>query len=423
MYDMIIHIRGVYMIDYIIVALLIALIVLAVVILVRQNSKGDEGLVVVKEQLKMIQDELRIVKEDNIRYSASIRQILDTQQTGLYRNMDALAEQVKSLSEAMDRLRAELGASMQALRDNNMKSLESIRTTVDEKLTESIDTRLANSFKVITDTLEAVTKGVGEMQSLATGVDGLKNLLTNVKTRGGWGEVTLENLLQDVMTPEQYHRQYKIKPNSNDMVDYAIIMPGKEDSEVLLPIDAKFPMEDYQRLIDASQRGDRAMVEESVKALRRRILDEAKGIQSKYISPPTTIDFAIMFLPTEGLFAEVMRIAGLSEEVQNKYRVILAGPTTISALLNSLQMGFRTVAVEKRTSEISKLLVTFKKDFKSFNTLLVKTHKKLTEATNTIEDATKRTNIIGKRLSKVEIDGEDEPLELEDIQYLDTYEE
>ena len=411
------------MIDYIIVALLIALIVLAVVILVRQNSKGDEGLVVVKEQLKMIQDELRIVKEDNIRYSASIRQILDTQQTGLYRNMDALAEQVKSLSEAMDRLRAELGASMQALRDNNMKSLESIRTTVDEKLTESIDTRLANSFKVITDTLEAVTKGVGEMQSLATGVDGLKNLLTNVKTRGGWGEVTLENLLQDVMTPEQYHRQYKIKPNSNDMVDYAIIMPGKEDSEVLLPIDAKFPMEDYQRLIDASQRGDRAMVEESVKALRRRILDEAKGIQSKYISPPTTIDFAIMFLPTEGLFAEVMRIAGLSEEVQNKYRVILAGPTTISALLNSLQMGFRTVAVEKRTSEISKLLVTFKKDFKSFNTLLVKTHKKLTEATNTIEDATKRTNIIGKRLSKVEIDGEDEPLELEDIQYLDTYEE
>ena len=337
--------------------------------------------------------------------------------------MDALAEQVKALSEAMDRLRAELGASMQALRDNNAKSLESIRSTVDEKLTESIDTRLANSFKVITDTLEAVTKGVGEMQSLATGVDGLKNLLTNVKTRGGWGEVTLENLLQDVMTPEQYYRQYKIKPNSNDMVDYAIIMPGKEDSEVLLPIDAKFPMEDYQRLIDASQRGDRAMVDESVKALRRRIIEEARGIQSKYIAPPTTIDFAIMFLPTEGLFAEVMRIAGLSEEVQNKYRVILAGPTTISALLNSLQMGFRTVAVEKRTSEISKLLATFKKDFQSFNSLLVKTHKKLTEATSTIEKATDRTRIIGKRLSKVEIDGEDEPLELEDIQYLDTPDE
>ncbi|MBO5925746.1 MAG: DNA recombination protein RmuC [Clostridia bacterium] len=411
------------MLEYIIIALLVVLIVLAVLILTKSNSNADEALVVIREQLKGIQEELRIVKEDNIRYSASIRQILDTQQTGLYRNMDALAEQVKSLSEAMDRLRAELGASMQALRDNNAKSLESIRSTVDEKLTESIDTRLANSFKVISDTLEAVTKGVGEMQSLATGVDGLKNLLTNVKTRGGWGEVTLENLLQDVMTPEQYYRQYKIKPNSNDMVDYAIIMPGKEDSEVLLPIDAKFPMEDYQRLIDASQRGDRAMVEESVKALRRRIIEEAKTIQSKYIAPPTTIDFAIMFLPTEGLFAEVMRIAGLSEEVQNKYRVILAGPTTISALLNSLQMGFRTVAVEKRTSEISKLLATFKKDFQSFNSLLVKTHKKLTEATSTIEKATDRTRIIGKRLSKVEIDGEDEPLELEDIQYLDTPDE
>ena len=411
------------MIEYIIIALLVALIVLAILILAKPTPKVDEGLVVVREQLKMIQDDLRIVKEDNIRYSASIRQILDTQQTGLYRNMDALAEQVKALSEAMDRLRAELGASMQALRDNNMKSLESIRSTVDEKLTESIDTRLANSFKVITDTLEAVTKGVGEMQSLATGVDGLKNLLTNVKTRGSWGEVTLENLLQDVLTPEQYYRQHKVKPNSNDMVDYAIIMPGKDDSEVLLPIDAKFPVEDYQRLIDASQRGDRVVVEESIKALRRRIIDEAKGIRDKYIAPPTTIDFAVMFLPTEGLFAEVMRIEGLCEEVQNKYRVILAGPTTISALLNSLQMGFRTVAVEKRTTEISKLLVTFKKDFQSFNNLLVKTHKKLTEATNTIEQATDRTRIIGKRLSKVEIDGEDAPLELEDIQYLGAQDE
>ena len=411
------------MIEYIIIALLVVLIVLAILILAKPTPKVDEGLVVVREQLKMIQDDLRIVKEDNIRYSASIRQILDTQQTGLYRNMDALAEQVKALSEAMDRLRAELGASMQALRDNNMKSLESIRSTVDEKLTESIDTRLANSFKVITDTLEAVTKGVGEMQSLATGVDGLKNLLTNVKTRGSWGEVTLENLLQDVLTPEQYYRQHKVKPNSNDMVDYAIIMPGKDDSEVLLPIDAKFPVEDYQRLIDASQRGDRVVVEESIKALRRRIIDEAKGIRDKYIAPPTTIDFAVMFLPTEGLFAEVMRIEGLCEEVQNKYRVILAGPTTISALLNSLQMGFRTVAVEKRTTEISKLLVTFKKDFQSFNNLLVKTHKKLTEATSTIEQATDRTRIIGKRLSKVEIDGEDSPLELEDIQYLGAQDE
>ena len=411
------------MIEYIIVALLVVLIALAVVIVVKLSAKSDSTLVVVNEQLRQVQEELRLIKEDNIRYSSSIRQILDTQQTGLYRNMDALANQVKALSEAMDRLRAELGTSMQTLRDTNMKSLETIRTTVDEKLTESIDTRLANSFKVISETLEAVTKGVGEMQSLANGVDGLKNLLTNVKTRGGWGEVTLENLLQDIMTPDQYYRQYKINPNSNDLVDYAIIMPGKDDNEVVLPIDAKFPMEDYQRLIDASQRGDRVAVEESVKALRRRIVEEAKSIQSKYVSPPKTIDFAIMFLPTEGLFAEVMRIPGLSEDIQNKHRVLIAGPTTISALLNSLQMGFRTVAVEKRTTEISKLLVNFKKDFENFNTLLLKTQKKLSEVTNTINSAADRTRIIGKRLSKVELDGVEEPLELdrvEDIEVADT---
>lgn len=305
------------------------------------------------------------------------------------------------------------------LQQDNEKKLEQMRQTVDEKLNTSLENRLTQSFNIINERLQSVYEGIGVMKQLASGVGDLKKVLTNVKSRGVWGEVQLGNLLEQILTQEQYASQININPSNQERVDFAIKMPGKDDTEILLPIDAKFPIEDYQRLVEASESGNKEEVDNAVKGLERRIKDEAKNIKEKYILVPKTTDFAVMYLSLEGLYAEVLRIPGLCEHLQQQYKIVVCGPTTLSALLNSLQLGFKTLTIEKRSSEVWQLLGTIKQEFSKFVDLLAKTQKKLSEASNTIEFATKKSRTIERKLKNVSSMAEiDEPptfLEIEDI--------
>lgn len=306
------------------------------------------------------------------------------------------------------------------LQQDNEKKLEQMRQTVDEKLNVSLENRLTQSFNIINERLESVYEGIGVMKQLATGVGDLKKVLNNVKTRGTWGEIQLENLLEQILTKEQYLSQVNINPHNGDRVDFVIKMPGKNDEgEVYLPIDAKFPIEDYQRIIDASETANKEEVELAVKGLEKRVKEEAKKIKEKYILVPKTTDFAVMYVPIEGMYAEILRINGLCETLQNQYKIIVCGPTTLSALLNSLQIGFKTLRIEKHSSEVWTLLGTFKREFTTFVELLAKTQKKLLEATNTIELATKKTKTIDRKLKNVTLsvgeDMEDEIANIEDI--------
>ena len=302
-------------------------------------------------------------------------------------------------------LRESVEKRLALLQQDNNQKLEKMRETVDEKLHKTLEKRLGESFKQVSERLEHVHKGLGEMKELANGVGDLKKVLVNVKTRGTWGEVQCSQLLEQVLAPQQYESQVRVRARSNDVVDFAIKLPGKEGDQsrpVWLPIDAKCPLENYQQLVQAQEAGDKEGVQTQVKQLQSRIRLEAKSIQTKYIHPPETTDFAIMYLPTEGLYAEVLRLAGLQEELQSKYRVLIAGPTTLAALLNSLQMGFKTMAIEKRSSEVWSILSGVKQEFNTFGTLLEKTHKKLQEAGNTIEKATTKTRTIERKLRSVE---------------------
>ena len=275
-----------------------------------------------------------------------------------------------------------------------------MRQTVDEKLNVSLEKRLAESFNIINNRLQSVYEGLGEMKQLATGVGDLKKVLTNVKTRGVWGEVSLANLLEQMLSPDQFSSNVAIKDNQ-ERVDFAIALPGKDDKTILLPVDAKFPMEDYQRLVEASETGNVQQTEAAKKGLEKRVKEEAKKISEKYILLPKTTDFAVMYLALEGLYAEVLRMPGLAEELQREYKVVICGPTTLSALLNSLQLGFKTLSIEKRSSEIWQLLGVFKQEFGKFVDLLAKTQKKLAEASNTIESATKKSRTIERKLKNV----------------------
>ena len=316
-----------------------------------------------------------------------------------------LTQLIQTNEIKFDKLQEKVGTQLKEIQDKNEKKLEEMRQTVDEKLHETLEKRLGESFKLVSDRLEQVYKGLGDMQELARGVGDLKNVLTNVKTRGGWGEIQLENLIDQILTQEQYEKNVSTKKGSNDKVEIAIKLPGRDLSKseiVWLPIDAKFPIEDYQRLIDAQDLANIAAINEANKAIETRIKGEAKKIAEKYLDPPHTTDFAIMFLPVEGLYAEVLRRPGLAEFLQREYRVVVSGPTTLAALLNSLQMGFRTLAIEKRSSEVWKILSSVKNEFGKFGDLLDKTQKKLQEASNTIDDASKATRKIEKQLNKVE---------------------
>ena len=297
-----------------------------------------------------------------------------------------------------------LEKGLNKISEANEKKLEEMRLTVDEKLNVSLERRLTESFNVINSRLQSVYEGLGEMKQLANGFGDLKKVLTNVKTRGTWGEVQLGNLLEQMLAPMQYSAQVTIK--NSERVDYVVNLPGKDDKNIYLPIDAKFPLEDYQRFLKATENSDAEALEQALKSLEKRVKEEAKKISEKYIDVPNTTDFAVMYLAIEGLYAEVLRRDGLAETLQQTYKVVVCGPTTLSALLSSLQLGFKTLSIEKRSSEIWSLLGTFKTEFNKFVELLAKTQKKLNEASTTIEFATKKTKTIQKKLSSVSI-GED----------------
>ncbi len=287
--------------------------------------------------------------------------------------------------------------------DNNLK-LEKMRETVDEKLHLTLEKRLGESFKIVSERLELVHKGLGEMQNLAAGVGDIKKVLSNVKTKGVLGEYQLGNILDQLLTPDQYSRNVKTKPGSDQMVEFAVKLPGRDKNlkELWLPIDSKFPTEDYQILLDAFESGNAEAVIESKKILVKKIKDSAKSISEKYIDPPNTTDFGILFLPFEGLFAEVLNNPGLFETVQREYKIVITGPTTLSALLNSLQMGFKTLAIEKRSGEVWELLSSVKTEFGNFALILDNTKKKLEQATESIDKASVRSRAIERKLKNVQ---------------------
>lgn len=307
--------------------------------------------------------------------------------------------------QRLEALRAVIDEKLKSIQQDNAARLEQMRQTVDEKLQGTLEKRLGESFKLVSERLEQVYKGLGEMQNLATGVGDLKRVLTNVKSRGTWGEVQLAALLEEVLTPEQYFTNVATREGSADRVEFAIRLPGRNDNgdrSVLLPIDAKFPIEDYQRLIDAQDRADHDAAETAARALEARIKACAAYIRDKYLCPPATTDFGILFLPVEGLFAEIVRRPGLTDAIQRDCRVIIAGPTTLWSILNSLQMGFRTLAIQKRSSEVWTLLGVVKAEFGKYGDVLSKVQKKLQEASNTIDTAAVRTRAIERKLRNVE---------------------
>ena len=310
----------------------------------------------------------------------------------------------KANEDKLAEMRATLEAKLKELQTGNEAKLEQMRLTVDEKLHKTLETRLGESFKLVSERLEAVHKGLGDMQTLAADVGNLQKVLTNVKARGTWGEVQLENLLEQMLTAEQYAKNVATKPGSSERVEFAIRLPGRtgDDQPVWLPIDAKFPREDYERLVEAEDRADSVAAEAAAKQLEIRIRDEAKKIHEKYIAPPHTTDFGLLFLPIEGLYAEVLRRPGLTDRLQREYRVTVAGPTTLAALLNSLQMGFRTLAIEKRSSEVWQVLGAVKTEFGKFGELLARTKKQLDTVSSTLGDAESKTRTIERKLRNVE---------------------
>jgi DNA recombination protein RmuC len=327
---------------------------------------------------------------------------------------DTLTTQLHNLSEAnarrMQEVRGTLEAQLAQLQQSNAAKLDEMRATVDEKLQTTLQARLGESFKQVADRLDQVHKGLGEMQTLAQGVGDLKHLLTNVKTRGMFGEAQLASLLEQVLVVDQYAAQVATRPGSKNTVDFAIKLPGRSDdgAPLWLPIDAKFPNEDYERLLDAQGRADAVGAELAAKALEARIRLEAKSIAEKYVEPPHTTDFAILFLPTEGLYAEVLRRPGLMEGLQREHRITLAGPTTLLAMLSSLQMGFRTLALEKRSSEVWQVLGAVKTEFGKFGDVLAKVKSQTQTVLNTLESAEQRSRVMGRTLRQVEALPEDQ---------------
>lgn len=340
------------------------------------------------------------------KFGESVRREVANLSEGQKRSFDVFSERLGDLIDRnetkINEVRKAVEARLEKIQHDNNEKLEKMRETVDEKLHSTLEKRLGESFKFVGDRLELVHKGLGEMQTLATGVGDLKKVLQNVKTRGMWGEVQLQAILEDIFHPDQYAKNVATKKGSNDRVEFAVRMPGRGEGETLLPIDAKFPLEDYQGLLDAAEKGDVELMERYSKALETRVKGEAKDIMTKYLDPPHTTDFGVLFLPNEGLYAEVLRRPGFADILRREYRVIVAGPTTIAATLSSLQMGFRTLAIEKRSMEVWDVVVGIKKEFSLFGDLLDKTHKKLQEASNTIETASRKSRTLEKKLGKVQ---------------------
>lgn len=424
--------------------LIIISIVILIVVLIKKSSAQDKKLpetllFLEKGQSRLesaVKDEIsrnrteanengKSTREEISRSFKSFRDSTDnrmaefssTQSTNFESFSKKLSELTEKNEAKMEHIRLTVEGKLENIQKDNSEKLEKMRQTVEEKLENTLETRLGEKFKLVNDRLEQVYKGLGEMQTLASGVGDLKKVLTNVKTRGTWGEVQLGNLLEQLLIPDQYATNICTKKGSSERVEFAIKIPGKDDhiKTIWLPIDAKFPLEDYQKLVEAQENADPVAAEALGKALEARIKSEARDIKEKYLDPPYTTDFGILYLPVEGLFAEVVRRMGLFEFLQNTYRVTVTGPTTISALLNSLQMGFRTLAIEKRTSEVWEILGAVKNDFGKFGEILEKTHKKLKEASDSIETATTKTRSIERKLNKVQSlpTGESKLIEIE----------
>ncbi|MBU8920771.1 MAG: DNA recombination protein RmuC [Bacteroidales bacterium] len=386
--------------------------------MIRRLSAGGPDLE------KGVRDEFRQAREEAQRAAKDLREeVSGTQKNttetmvrsieaigkGQKDNLENISKRIEELTRSnediLGKLRGTIDDKLRELQESNEKKLEQMRETVDEKLQKTLEKRLGESFKLVSERLEAVQKGLGEMKSLATGVGDLKKVLTNVKARGIWGEVQLGALLEQVLTPEQYGTNIATKKDSADRVEFAIRLPGPDedpDECVWLPIDAKFPQEDYLRLVDASEAADPAAVQQASAALVRAVHTSAKDIRDKYLDPPNTTDFAIMFLPTEGLYAEILRQPGEVERLQNEFRIVVTGPTTLAATLSSLRMGFRTLAIEKRSSEVWKVLSAVKTEFGKFGTILDKVQKQLNAASNTIESTGARTRAMERKLREVE---------------------
>lgn len=390
---------------------IILLVITLFVLLAGRKSKGNNSKEFIREfntirqelsgQFKDTREELSNTIGAKITDSSSIQQLQLTNLTTI--NETKLENTRKNMEEKLENIRKTMENSLFNMQKDNNEKLEKMRVTVDEKLQGTLEKRLGESFKIVNDRLESVYKGLGEMQTLAQGVGDLKKVFTNVKSRGFWGEIQLGNILEQFLTKEQYDCNVKTKPKSNDLVEFAIKLPGRNDNEfVWLPVDSKFPIEDYSRLVDAEDLGDSSLVLESRKKLENSIKSFAKDISEKYIEAPFTTDFGIMFLPTESLYCEVLRNTGLCEFISQKYRIVVSGPTTFVALLNSLQMGFKTLAIEKRTSEVWQLLGIVKTEFAKFGDILDKTNKKLLEISSTMELASKKSRTIERKLKRVE---------------------
>jgi DNA recombination protein RmuC len=379
---------------------------------VRLKEELSRGRQEANTGARELREEMRMAVKDS--GDALLRRM--TENAGMQKDqLDSFSKQTMELTrlqeERFEALRLAVERRLQDLQADNSRKLEEMRATVDEKLHDTLEKRLGESFRQVSDRLEQVYRGLGEMRSLAVGVGDLKKVLTNVKTRGTWGEIQLGAILEQILTPDQYDVNVATRKGSSERVEFAVRLPGQDTSgTVWLPIDAKFPQEDYQRLVDAQEASDREQADKSVRSLEVRIKGEAKHIREKYIDPPYTTDFGIMFLPVEGLYAEVLRRPGLCDFLQREYRVVVTGPTTLAALLNSLQMGFRTLAVEKRSSEVWQLLGAVKAEFGKFGEVLAKTKKKLQEASNTIDSAQVRTRVITRKLRKIQDTPLDEPI-------------
>ncbi|MEO5932734.1 MAG: DNA recombination protein RmuC [Duganella sp.] len=407
---------------FVLLAALAMVMVLQVVALLRGRAAGaDAGLA---ERIERVEREVRVQLQTTAQttHAATVQQFDDMrrqlqtqglvgreeQSRGLKQFADSMNQTLARLTESnaarMQEVRATLEAKIKDLQADNGARLEEMRKTVDEKLHATLETRLTASFQQVSERLERVHQGLGEMQQLALGVGDLKRVLTNVKTRGTWGEVQLEMLLEQVLTPEQYAKNVETIAGSGARVEFALKLPGQVEggAPVWMPIDAKFPKEQYERLLDAAERADADGVALAGRELERAVRGEAKTISEKYVSPPHTTDFAILFLPTEGLYAEVMRRPGLADELQRVHRISIAGPSTLSALLNSLQMGFRTLALEKRSSEVWQVLGAVKTEFAKFGDVLAATKLTLERAAKNIESAETRSRQMARKLKTVE---------------------
>ncbi|MCA3159744.1 MAG: DNA recombination protein RmuC [Burkholderiales bacterium] len=393
---------------------LAVMIVLQLVLLLRGRGNEDQLRAIVLDNLQSQRSEMgqgltqfqQIFSTQLSAVASQQNQQIDSFSLQLARFGEQQQARIRELTELNERrlgeIRSTLEQKIKDLQTDNSAKLEQMRHTVDERLHATLEQRLGESFKLVSDRLEAVQRGLGEMQSLAQGVGDLKRVLTNVKTRGTWGEVQLDQLLEQILTQDQYAKNVATKPGSRDHVEFALRLPGQNGQGVWLPIDAKFPVEDYERLLSAHERADLAGVEEAAKALETRLKTEGRVIRDKYLSPPHTTEFALLYLPTEGLYAEALRRPGLTDFLQREYRVTVAGPTTLTAMLNALQMGFKTLAIEKRSSEVWALLGSVKTEFGKFGDLLAKSKAQLQTVLNTMDSAESKTRTIERKLRDVE---------------------